>query len=208
MGACVAYSTAEEVAWPMSWEYMHGEGGRPASGRITSAAAARLATARALEILAVATSDILPNSLFKCPQCRFPGPRLKAAHSAANGYRWGADVANAVSYAFDWASPADPSSARVVFADRDPQNHNGAVMACFGDSHVKKLKVIPGTSVGTATENSDGSPIRAIIADPGIDAGQPGFPGNIFSPEGDQDPEKSYEPFTPAGGHPMRAWVK
>jgi hypothetical protein len=209
LGACVAYSVSEGVAWPLPWPYVKKGDGTwdPPAIALANAHQARLASARAMEILAVASGP-LPNSLFACRQARLPGPVLKAAADARNGDRWGADTVNAVSYAFDWASPDDPDSGRVILADRDPQNHKGTVMACFGDSHVKKLKVVPGTAEGMVTENSDGSPVRAIVSD--LMKDQSGYPGNIFSPDGDDDGlvGTPYAPLTPLGGSPTRAWVK
>ena len=209
LGACVAYSVQEEVAWPLPWPYVKKGDGMwdPPAITLIDAHQARLASARAMEILAVASGP-LPNSLFACKQARLPGPVLKPAADARNGDRWGADTAHAVSYAFDWASPADPSYERVIFADRDPRNHHGAAMVCFGDAHVKKCKVMVGATGALVTEDSDGTSIREVIS--GFPPGAPGSPDNIYSPDGDSVSAEGavYSPLTPGRGHPARAWVK
>jgi hypothetical protein len=154
-------------------------------------------TAGAFELLAV--SQGIPNSVFKCPSTSVGGPSktMKATLSETT-VRWGWDPPHvAVSYGFDWASPADPSSERVILADRNPKNHNLAVMAVFGDGHTKKLKlvdVVRGTGV-LVTESG-----FSVLGGTGSGV-QPD--DDIFSAEGDAG-----DPLTPGKGDPLRAWVK
>ncbi len=193
-GACITYGQAEEVAWPLPFRR---DEGAP-SVTVADAHEARLVTVRAFQILAV--NQTLPNSVFTCPTSAFPGPKLRPGDS--DPIAWGAAPDHAVSYAFDWASPADPSSSRVVFADRDPANHKGAVMVAFGDSHTKKLKALAGTATGILTENNDGKPVTTIVGNP--DGADSSGPDNIFSPAGDG----VQDPFSPGTGGPLRSWVK
>lgn len=214
MGALIAYSVQEEVAWPTPWA----QGPGLAVPKIADAHAARVVTCRALEILAATTT--LPNSLFRCPVAKKEKTiSLKAATDARNGGRWGMGPEGMVMYAWDWASPADPSSARVMIADRDPLVHGSTIMACFGDAHVRKIKHdstpamrSPGT---LETEGIDGKSIVISVGNP--EAGG----DDIYSTEGDGEdppepdakdarpvPLKDYDPLAPTMGHPHKAWVK
>jgi hypothetical protein len=197
VGALVAYSVNEGVAWPdprgdkVAWKL--------AAGPITSALEAAKCTAGVFELLAA--SQTIPNSLFKCPSSTFGGPNKQMKPSVSETtVNWGWDPANgvAVSYAFDWAAPADPSSQRVVGADRDIKAHKDAVMAVFGDAHVTKLKLVP------VTMRAPGSLVTVgVIVDP-INVGAFSQEGDdIYSNEGDAN-----DGLTPDKGDPLRAWVK
>lgn len=214
MGALIAYSVQEEVAWPMPWALGPGL----AAPKIADARAARVLTCRAFEILAATTT--LPNALFRCSAARKAKTiSLKPAADGRNGGRWGMGPDGVVMYAWDWASPADPSSARVVIADRDPLVHGAFIMACFGDAHVRRIKHDatparrgPGT---LETESLDGRAITVSVGNP--EAGG----DDIYSTEGDGEdlpepdakdskpvPLEDYDPLAPTKGHPRRAWVK
>jgi hypothetical protein len=201
LGAMIAYSTAEDGVWPLA---------TPMPARRTmDAHAARQVTCRMFAVLA--RSQSLPMDLFRCPPSRRPAPPALAG--VPTPVDWGMSEAGVVGYAMDWACPADPGSARVVMADRDPLAHDGAVMACFGDCHVKKLKIVPVPAnrarAVLVTEGSDSKPITGRVGNP--DAGG----DDIYSDEGDADvdldPEYAdflFDQLVPGQGHPQRAWVK
>ena len=197
LGALVAYATAEETNWPdprgtmAAWKL-------PA-GPITTALDGAKYTAGAFELLAA--SQGIPNALFKCPSSSFGGPirnNVKPSLKFDN-VLWGWDPANgvAVSYGFDWASPADPSAARVILADREVRAHREFVMVTFGDAHVRKMKLVEverGTGVLVTESGITSSSKTGTGVQPDDD---------IHSNEGDAG-----EPLTPGKGDPLRAWVK
>ncbi len=196
MGACVAYSTTEEAPWPSPWP----TGKDLPTIHIADAHEARLTTVHTFSILA--TVMTLPNSLFKCPSCLRAGPVGKPTLDRAGALLWGAAPDHAVSYAWDWASVADPGSARVIGADRSPANHKGKAMVVYGDSHTKALKSIPGTATGMVTEDNDGAPVTTIVGNPdGV--GKDGMIDNIYSPAGDDGDQLS-----PGQGGDRGNWVK
>ncbi len=195
LGAMVAYSTSEETGWPdprgttAAWKL-------PA-GPITTALDGAKYTAGAFELLAV--SQGIPSSLFKCPYASVGGPSkiMKASLSEPTVlWGWNPTGGVAVSYAFDWASPADPSSDRVILADRDPKYHRMTTMVTFGDAHVKKLKVIE-----SVIRHQGVLVTESILVAPSATGAQPN--DDIYSNEGDAG-----DPLTPGKGDPLRAWVK
>jgi hypothetical protein len=153
----------------------------------------------------------LPLALLTCPQARRRAPlRLTGPETPVD---WGMNEVGVVTYAMDWASPADPRSARVVMADRDPLAHDGAVMACFGDCHVKKLRTapVPAARARTVlvTEGVVGVPVAVRATNP--DAGG----DDLYADEGDaaadlepEDGDFLYDQLSPGEGHPLRSWVK
>ena len=175
-------------------------------------------TAGAFELLAA--SQTLPPAIFKCPSAASGGPdkNLKASLNRLT-LDWGWAGTSKVSYGFDWASPSDPSASRVILADRDLVNHKDAVMACFGDAHVKKLKAEQTGSAVTvdAATVCEG----AITASPNKAVVNPDAKGswsqaddstalvkdNIFDGSGDAMTPIT-ECFTPGSGHPVRACLK
>jgi hypothetical protein len=201
LGAMVAYSTAEEVAWPLPTPLL--------ARRTIDTHAARQVTCQLFAVLARHQS--LPMALFACPQARWRAPlKLTGPQTPVD---WGMSDAGVVTYAMDWTCPADPQSSRVVMADRDPLAHQGAVMACFGDAHVKKLKTVPIPAARArtvlVTEGVDGVAVgvRASNPDTGDD--------DVYSDEGDaaadlepEDGDFLYDQLAPGEGHPRRAWVK
>jgi hypothetical protein len=194
LAACLVYSESEDVPWllPTTQQWS-------AASIAADAHAARLVTARGFEILS--DDSLIPNSVFTCSACAFPGPVLRARSDGRNGDAWGAARDHAVSYAFDWSATANPSASRVIASDRDPANHRGTVMAVFGDTHTERLKVAT-TAVdpasGMFTENSDGKPVERFV--PGNADGS----DNIFSSTGDG----AANPLAAGGGDRLRAWVK
>lgn len=196
LGAMVAYATTEETGWPdprgamAAWKL-------PA-GPITTALDGARYTAGAFELLAVSQS--ISNGLFKCPSTAFGGPsKTQKPTVSETNVLWGWDPTKgvAVSYGFDWASPAEPSSDRVVLSDREVKAHRDFLMVTFGDAHVKKLKLVEvqrGTGV-LITERVDTTSSKTGT---GV---QPD--DDIFSAEGDAG-----DPLTPGKGDPLRAWVK
>lgn len=196
VAAMIVYSTTEETGWPDPRGA--GSAWKLPAGPITTALDGAKYTAGAFEMLAASQS--IPNHSFECPGASGGGPNKKAKASLGEtSVLWGWDptAGVAVSYAFDWASPADSGSQRVILADRDPENHNLSVMAAFGDAHVKKLKlvkVVRGTGV-LVTETGITAPHQfGTSIQPDDD---------IFSAEGDAG-----DPLTPGKGDPLRAWVK
>ena len=196
LGACVAYSTTEEAPWPTPWPKAQDL----SAIHIADAHEARLTTVHMMSILARVQD--LPNRLFKCPGNAQAGPQGKPAFDRAGALAWGAAPGRSIQYAWDWASPDEPGSARVVGADRSPAHHKGKAMAVFGDSHTKALKVLAGAATGMVTEDSEGSPVTAGIVNPDA-TGASGAVDDIYSSAGDGG-----FPLQPAGGDPLRAWVK
>lgn len=196
MGACVAFSTTEEVAWPSPW----GKGQDLTAIHIADAHEARLITVHTFSVLAKVMS--LPNSVFECPSCSRAGPATGPACDRAGALAWGAGPERAVSYAWDWASPEEPGSGRVVGADRSPANHKGEAMAVFGDSHSRFLKAVSGSAAGMRTEDNDGTPVTTIVGNPDA-AGEDGVVDDIYSAVADEG-----DPLRPGRGGTLRCWVK
>jgi prepilin-type N-terminal cleavage/methylation domain-containing protein len=218
LGAMVAYATQEETSWPdprgNSWKLA------PAANGVVAQTDAPRYTAGAFELIAATQS--IGNSLFKCPSSAVGGPNknVKPTVSAPNtDWGWSGTNVAAVSYAFDWAAPADPASSRVILADRDTKYHSDASMACFGDAHVKKLKKHPTatsggnrtigviqTNVGLFIENPDAKGAAGYEDDPmNVD------PDNIYDDQDDVDTMNggaADDVFKPGGGHAKRAFVK
>jgi len=167
IGAMVAYSTTEDTGWPDPRGSTTGAWKLP-TGAIAGAPAAAQYTAGAFELIAV--SQGIPNALFKCPSAALGGPsKTIRATMIENNVNWGWNPTGgvAVSYAFDWASPSDPTSGRVILADRDPKNHSLTAMACFGDAHVKKLKQKTGVAAaGNATIQTTNNAVAVVIENP------------------------------------------
>lgn len=193
MGALVAYSTEEAVAWPTPWAMGPGF----VAPKIADAHAARVFTCRAFELLAA--TQTLPSSLFICPAAK-SRPRFgrKAAVDGRNGGTWGLGPDGFVMYAFDWASPADPDTDRPIIAERQIGQHpGGSVTVVFGDAHTKRLRTtLRPTVPGLITEDCDGRSVPVTTEDKT-------FTDDIYSADGDGG-----DPLTPAKGHPLRAWVK
>ncbi|MBA3698254.1 MAG: type II secretion system protein [Planctomycetes bacterium] len=218
IGAMVAYATQEETSWPdprgTSWKVP-----LVATGVVATTDAPAF-TAGAFELLAATQS--IGNSLFKCPSSAVGGPNrnVKATVSAANtDWGWSGSNVAAVSYAFDWAAPADPASSRVVLADRDTKYHSDASMACFGDAHVKKLKKHPtATSGGNRTTGVIQTSVILFIENPDAkgaagkeDDANDIVPDNIYDDVSDVDTAGggvAEDVFKPGGGHAKRAFVK
>ncbi len=211
LGAMVAYGTSEGTAWPDP------RGGTKFTGTaaIGSGEAAAEFTACAFELLSASQS--LPDALFKCPSAPGGGPNKALRASSRRAFvdaTWGWTGVNKVSYAFDWASPADPGSARVILSDRDLKNHKDIVVACFGDAHVSDLKADK-----TATPGAGGT-TKGVITDPSRSVFNPAAKGawneedddatqtkdDIWTPAGDaENPEDCLKP---GGGHAIRSYVK
>jgi prepilin-type N-terminal cleavage/methylation domain-containing protein len=219
LGAMVAYATQEDTSWPdpratTGWKLTLATDG------VVAAADAPRYTGGAFELLAATQS--IGNQLFKCPSAAVGGPdkTIKPTVSAANtNWGWSGSNTAAVSYAFDWASPADPASARVILADRDTKYHSDASMACFGDAHVKKLKKhSTATSGGARTTGVIQTNVILFIENPDA-KGAAGFedvatnvvPDNIYDDVSDVDTAGggvATDVFKPGGGHAKRAFVK
>jgi len=221
MGACVAYAQQEESAWPSPWMTTFGF---PAGGMITDGPLAMNYSEGCFEILAAEAT--LPNGLFKCPSASAAGPNTRANPNTASipaGGSWGEGAAGTqkrIGYAFDWASPGDPGAIRVIFADRDPQNHKKkGAMACFGDSHTKLLKIGNVTFTGGTTIGMSGTnPVIGEVDNPdavgGVDSigmGMPNTtPDNIYDYKEDFPSASTGTPpyLVPGGGDANRAYVK
>jgi prepilin-type N-terminal cleavage/methylation domain-containing protein len=215
LGAMIAYGTSEEVAWPDPRGTTTNAWKVPVAAPATNEAAAQY-TAGCFELIAAAQT--LPNALFKCPSAAIGGPNksLKAAASRAD-VTWGWNPATVgVSYAFDWASPADPGSARVILADREQKAHKTEVMVCFGDNHVKKLKHVVGAApnapaVGTKTRAISGA-VTARVFNPDA-KGSANATSDTDVTEDDiyddgNDVVTAADAMTPGQGHSVRAFVK
>jgi prepilin-type N-terminal cleavage/methylation domain-containing protein len=218
LGAMVAYATSEETGWPdprgnatNAWKLPNGP--------IATAADGAKYTAGCFELLAVSQS--IPGALFKCPSSSQGGvDKTKKPTMSQADVLWGwSPPTVGVSYALDWASPADPPAGRVMLADRDPKNHSMAAMACFGDAHVKKLKQKTGaTAAGTnKTEGLNGA-VSIVMENPDARgaAGQEETvtnvdADNIYDDDKDVDTAsggKATDVLTPGQAHKLRAFVK
>lgn len=216
IGAMVAYGTNEGVAYPNP---VSATGTWTGSGGSTTPTApageAAEFTAASFELLAAAQT--LQDGLFKCPSAATGGPNVnkQLKPSSRRPYTdraWGWNANNMVSYAFDWAAPADPGSSRVMTADRDLKNHKNEVMACFGDAHVTKLKA------RTDVPSSGGT--QGVIKDPEFAVYNPAAKGayneaddatsltedDIWTFTGDA--ASVTECLRLGGGHATRAYVK
>jgi prepilin-type N-terminal cleavage/methylation domain-containing protein len=217
LGGMFAYATSEDSGWPdprgsaaTAWKLPNGV--------ITSATAPSF-TAGAFEIMAF--SQDIPNGLFKCPSAAMGGPsktiKITAASSNVN---WGwAPPAVGVSYGFDWAAPQETGSARVILADRDPKNHGMTVMACFGDTHVGKLKPpsVVVASSGSITQGLNG-PVTISIENPAAKGSAGGennvtdvIVDNIYDDVSDYNAAAggaATDSFIPGQGDKRRAMIK
>jgi hypothetical protein len=172
-----------------------------ASGKATKVSAkdpheARLVSVGIMANLAITQS--IPNIIFTCPAIPETGPKRKYDPATMTPEAWGATPGSSASYAIDWAAPIDQPG-RILIADRDPQNHDWEVAACFGDSHVTVLKgyqvPLAETMKAVRTENNEGKPASATTAEPKDD---------IYSPA----PGDVKMQLTQGGGDPDHAWVK
>ena len=224
MGACVAYAQQEETAWPGPWMGTTGYQMPTANGSgITDGQPAMLYSFGCFEVLANEAS--LPNGLFKCPSATSPGPNTRAnpqttALPGGAAGSWGENGGGSlkrIGYAFDWACPGDPGAIRVIFSDRDPQNHKKkGSMTCFGDSHTKFLK-IAGTNVAGTTYGMTSGTVLGEVDNPdavgSVDAIAAGMPDliqdNIYTSVGDFPAASVGQPYlNPGGGDATRAYVK
>jgi len=224
MGACVAYSQQEETAWPSPWTGTYGYVmPTPAGSGITDGMPAMQYSFGCFEVLANEAS--LPNGLFKCPSATSPGPNTRAnpqVQVLPGGVpgSWGENGGGSlkrIGYAFDWACPGDPGSVRVIFADRDPQNHKKkGTMACFGDSHTKFLKILSTTAAGT-TQGMTAALVTGELDNPdaigSVDSIAMGTPDamadNIYTSTGDFPMAATTMPYlNPGAGDATRAYVK
>jgi prepilin-type N-terminal cleavage/methylation domain-containing protein len=214
MGSCVAYATTEETPWPQPYQ----------TTPPTAAAGGQIWANQAMEVLCDVMT--LPNSVFKCPSAIVPGPTTKAkriATIATTATLWSAAAsatAPQVNYAFDWACPAEPGSARVVFADRDIISHkSNKSVACFGDSHTKPLKVSNSAPAGNATIGFGGA-VRLGVLNQDAKDDTSVVIDDIYSTEASisEDPSGSgtvtvyasnpTDTFKPGQGHAIFAHVK
>jgi prepilin-type N-terminal cleavage/methylation domain-containing protein len=217
VSAMVAYGASEGVAYPNPVKSPGGTwtgSGGPTAPLATAGEQAAEFTSACFELLAA--SQTIQDALFKCPSSAIGGPnvnkQLKASGTRPYTDRaWGWNANNKVSYAFDWAAPADAGSSRVMTADRDMKNHKNEVMACFGDSHVTKLKA--------STDASSGGTV-GIISNPNFAVYNPAAKGGYAQMDTDSpliedniwtyndDAASETECLRLGGGHAVRAYVK
>ncbi len=193
-----AYAVSEECFWPSPWanlDYHY--------GRARDADDALRVTVRSFEVLAAVQG--LPNALFACPVAPEEEPMGVPSRTAGDGPRWGDRPGSRVSYAFDWACPAEPGSARVVLADRDPQRHWRVVAACYGDTHARTLPCSGPAPSGAAlrTAAHPGRAVDTVVRNTRLD---PEYgPDDIYAAEDDAtDDQGLREGF----GHSSLTWVK
>ena len=216
LAGMIAYGANEQVSWPDP-RGLSGTKVIVAAGSAAAIASTELAaqyTAACFEL--VAASQNITNGLFKCPSAAGGGPNKAMIPSLKRlDVTWGWTSINRVSYGFDWASPADPPSSRVVLADRDLENHKLNVMVVYGDSHVGKLSAekVPSTGGGTSTTlGAIKNPSKEVLnpdAKGGADQddnASPLIPDNIFA--SDADATDVTDCMKPGTGHPKRAYIK
>ena len=118
-------------------------------------------TMTSFEFLASVTGGDLTQKIFGCPS----NPTLKPTTAAASlSYTSGtvtwaptysSSVINAAAgYAYDWSTPANATSIRVVIADRpknaaEGTNHKTVAMAAFADGHVGNVNATKTAATGT-----------------------------------------------------------
>ncbi len=195
MTACIAYSQDEQVAWPM--------GSHRSTGKM-NAHDGRLITGEAFEVLAAAMD--VPNKLFVCDRNGAKAPGVKARGDGGNADQW---TKAAMSFAFDWSAPGEPSTKLVVLADRSPANHgNKGSNMSYSDGHFRFQKVGTGVASGSLTEISDGTAVTFIVANPDAvgsgDGSDQTLIDNIYDTNGDQ----AKDPLAPLGGSSWRSWIK
>lgn len=214
VGSMVAYGTDAGVAYPTPIKTGAKWDGTGATSATAGLDAAQF-TAASFELLAAALT--IPDPIFKCPSAATGGPNIDKTLKASSKrpyatQEWGWGGVNKVSYAFDWAAPADPGSARVLLADRDIKVHKNDVMAAFGDGHVSKLK--------SSKDANDGATLGVVTSKPEFAVYNPAAKGgfdeadesatltedNIYSSTKDAKDEQ--ECLKVGGGHATRAYIK
>lgn len=132
VASCIAYAHDQNTSWPIGYTAI-----LPAV--ITTGPMATDITARSMEVLAAWMN--LGNALFKCKGASHKTPSTQPLKDAANT-NWGWNATNGyVPYGYDWSVPSEPSSMRIVFADRDCANHGRKGSMCAaGDGAARFIK--------------------------------------------------------------------
>ena len=169
--ALLAYNDGGDTGWPDArWKL---SSGTPSSSTNTVTAAEGVPAAQyscaIFEILAAASPESVPASLFKCPSqtgLTFgPDTSMRASLSRANT-NWGWST-NKIPYAMDWSAPADSGAVRALLSDRDPENHKGKeAVVCFADGHYKAIKCIKdGSATGGFRVSTGGKKTMGLFSE-------------------------------------------
>ncbi len=162
-----------------------------------SAHQARLVTVGILATLS--WLDTLPGEHFSCPAQPGRGPKTRFSPQDQTIAAWGAAPDASAAYAIDWSVDMDAPADYILIADRDPRNHRGTVIACFGDSHTVALRgydpdpTLP--VIGLRTESDDGQPVPRTPVPASLD---------IYAPASGDLPHQ----LTQGGGQLDHPWVK
>ena len=178
-------------------------------------------TIGSLEFLAVATGKEMTNKVFACPAMPnvkpYVGSNPTLDQTSTYFSNWVIDYAahptRLPNYCYDWSTPANANSARVVTADRamGSVGHKNSVEACFGDGHVGNLKLTltstPATTATPATQTPTYDGNAYTVYNPDAQdytaAGVAGNPDNVYDNVNDNDPGT----YTIGTGSTTRSWV-
>ncbi len=212
--AANVYGNDNDQSWPVS--YASGPA-MPASIAPSSAEQAAYTTMLTYEMLSVVTGKDLPAKVFVCPSNAAIKPPLAqlqpkfdgAPVNANNAPQWsdaiGSGGQNVQAYAYDYSVPGNPSSIRVVMADRpkantnDATNHKSVAMASFGDGHVANINGTGGTAGTAQTWGQDNQAFSQKVF-----LNKDASNDNIY----DATDDTGAATYTFASGSTTRAWVK
>jgi len=111
-----------------------------------------------LELLSYVTGGDLAPKLFSCISKPIARPSSPADTNGASTSVsvWAAHGPAHIGYAYDWSTPPDACSVRVVTGDRDQQAHKGSVvMAAFADGHAGVINRVASTFINRDANNDD-----------------------------------------------------
>ena len=150
----MVYSNDQDQKWPV---FTSNHSGRwvPADDPFLDPTATAIAS---LEFLSYATGGDLSPKTFSCPIKPNGSPLTPAAPvgNMTDVSSWAVQGPTQIGYAYDWSTPPNALSVRVVTADRDAQVHKGSVvMAAYADGHVGNITRIDTAFINRDANNDD-----------------------------------------------------
>ncbi len=172
-------------------------------------------TVGTFEFLTMQTGNNLSSRSFACPSLPGYHPQLNSANNAidltaATTSAWVVATAGSPTslgmpwYCFDWSTPINAGSTRVIMADRgfDHQGHRDVVEVAFADGHVGSIQQVQNAPPqGNTTATLDGGQVNSSYIN--IDANNPASKDNIYDDNGDDGSMQQA-----GGGSVSRAWVR